>query len=982
MKFGTWLTEKSVSHPRLIIGSTVLLTLAFLLAVALPTLFPDTIPLSPVRVDTDPENMLSSEEPARIFHNEMKDVFALNDMVVVGVVNNVHPEGVFNPESLHRIYELTEYAKTLHGEAIGVDDPQAGIVSIDIIAPSTVDNIEQGGLGEVKFEWLMPEPPETPEDAIAVREKASRIPFLDGTMVSESRKAIALYLPLTSKDLSYRVYSLLQDKIAEFEGDEEWHITGLPVANDTFGVEMFVQMAVSAPLAMLVIFLLMVYFFRKPVLIIAPMLLALFIVIINMGLLVVTGNTIHIMSSMIPIFLMPISILDSIHILSEFFDRYQQFKDRRKTVTHVMDALFMPMLYTSLTSAAGFASLAITPIPPVQVFGIFVAFGVLLAWFLTVTFLPAFIMLIPERSLAKFGNVQDDARKNDPNTSTLLGRILSRAGHFTFTKARYILAATVLVTAVAIYGMTQITVNDNPTRWFKSSHPIRVADRVLNEHFGGTYMAYLTLMPESDGEDMGSYVIAFEKRLNDRILQNDIPESLRPKMQVLAETLSDIAAAAPDIKTVLASLNTQIQEELDNALDTLMEADTASSEIAETQVEAWESLLLLVDLEGQRSELFKQPEALAYVAQLQQALAGTGSVGKSNSITDIVKTIYRELMEGDDEYFRVPDNARAAAQCLITYESSHRPHDLFHLVTPTYDKASIWVQLTSGNNQDMKAVVEAMDAYIAENPPPLGLTCKWFGLTYINVIWQEKMVGGMLQAFLGSFLVVLFMMSILFRSGLWGLLSMAPLTVTIGLIYGMVGLVGKDYDMPVAVLSSLTLGLAVDFAIHFLSRTRDIFEKEKSWKATYPLMFGEPARAITRNVVAVAIGFTPLLAAPLIPYNTVGVFMAAILGASGIATLFILPALIRYLEPLLFPANRACQLTCRCSTCVVTTAIGAAAVAVNIQQLVNATWSVLSLASMGAILIAVGFCYTMSRRQKCLGPLFENKPDNDDKQDL
>ena len=49
-----------------------------------------------------------------------------------------------------------------------------------------------------------------------------------------------------------------------------WYITGLPVAEDTFGVEMFVQMGVSAPLAGLMIFLLLWYFFRSPRLIIAP----------------------------------------------------------------------------------------------------------------------------------------------------------------------------------------------------------------------------------------------------------------------------------------------------------------------------------------------------------------------------------------------------------------------------------------------------------------------------------------------------------------------------------------------------------------------------------------------------------------------------------------------------------------------------------------------------------------------------------------
>ena len=49
----------------------------------------------------------------------------------------------------------------------------------------------------------------------------------------------------------------LKKKIATFEGTEKYHITGLPVAEDTFGVEMFIQMAVSSPLAMFIIFVLM-----------------------------------------------------------------------------------------------------------------------------------------------------------------------------------------------------------------------------------------------------------------------------------------------------------------------------------------------------------------------------------------------------------------------------------------------------------------------------------------------------------------------------------------------------------------------------------------------------------------------------------------------------------------------------------------------------------------------------------------------------
>jgi predicted RND superfamily exporter protein len=243
----------------------------------------------------------------------------------------------------------------------------------------------------------------------------------------------------------------------------------------------------------------------------------------------------------------------------------------------------------------------------------------------------------------------------------------------------------------------------------------------------------------------------------------------------------------------------------------------------------------------------------------------------------------------------------------------------------------MWVQLTSGDNKDMEKVVRATDKYLAMHPAPVPIRAKWFGLTYINVIWQNKMVVGMLRAFAGSFLVVFLLMTILFRSALWGLLSMIPLTVTIAAIYGAVGLVGKDYDMPVAILSSLTLGLAVDFAIHFLVRARQMHGQYGTWQATAPHMFSEPARAISRNIIVIAAGFTPLLLAPLLPYRTVGVLLATILLVSGAATLLLLPALMRLMEKKLFRTDKApVPAGCNCGLCVVASLTATAIIAMSL----------------------------------------------------
>ena len=838
------------------------------------------IPL--IKVDTDPENMLSPDEPVRLFHNQAKKQFALSDIVVVGIVNNKDPNGVFNTSSLAKIYELTEFAKTLRWPSEEDPNEQIGVIEVDLLALSTVDHIGQGGPGVVTFEWLMKKPPATDAEAREIRNKAMSNPLLKGTLISEDGKAVCLYLPLTNKHLSYQVYSRLKEKIAAFEGDEEYHITGLPVAEDTFGVEMFIQMAISAPLAMVVIFILMLLFFRKIVLVISPMIVAMVSVISTMGLLIGFGYPVHIMSSMIPIFLMPIAVVDSVHILSEFFDLYTKEKGRKNTILEVMGNLFMPMLYTSLTSAAGFASLALTPIPPVQVFGIFVAIGIMIAWLCTITFVPAYVMMIKESSLENFGSATKHAEKQ-----SRLGKLLSATGGVTYTKAKPILVIILIITAVALYGITRIQINDNPVKWFSKSHPIRLADIELNKHFGGTYMAYLVLDPAEDKTVSTQYVGDLKKRLSEKlsVLKEEMPNAPTVAAE-LEKNISQSASGADSKEELLRKLIELANKKLDAAED--------------DDFDLWYELVDFFELEAERLKPFKQPDVLRYISKLQEHLAQSGLIGKSNSVSDVVKKVHQELIDGKPENYKIPDSSNAVAQCLLQFQSSHNPDDLWHMVTMDYMHTNIWMQLSSGDNKDMEKVVKAVDEFFNENPPPVPLEYNWAGLTYINTVWQNKMVWGMLQSFMGSFIIVFIMMAILFRSPLWGIVCMVPLLITIVVIYGIIGLVGKDYDMPVAVLSALTLGMAVDFAIHFLERARVEYAETGSWQKSVGLMFREPASAITRNVLVIAIGFLPLLAAPLIPYKTVGIFLCAIMALSGAVTLLALPAILKLLEKVLF----------------------------------------------------------------------------------
>ena len=146
------------------------------------------------------------------------------------------------------------------------------------------------------------------------------------------------------------------------------------------------------------------------------------------------------------------------------------------------------------------------------------------------------------------------------------------------------------------------------------------------------------------------------------------------------------------------------------------------------------------------------------------------------------------------------------------------------------------------------------------------------------------------------------------RSLLWGALKLLPLFFTIAVIYGMVGLFGKDFDMPVAVLSTLSLGLAIDFAVHFVGRFQRRHQECSRLEDSLVWTVARPGKGIFRNAILFALGFLVMVFADLTPYITVGVLMAAIMLLSSIASVVYLPILIRiFRKPLAGGAQRPAQ---------------------------------------------------------------------------
>jgi hypothetical protein len=118
--------------------------------------------------------------------------------------------------------------------------------------------------------------------------------------------------------------------------------------------------------------------------------------------------------------------------------------------------------------------------------------------------------------------------------------------------------------------------------------------------------------------------------------------------------------------------------------------------------------------------------------------------------------------------------------------------------------------------------------------------------------------------------------------------------------------------------------------------------------------------------LVIAIGFLPLLAAPLIPYKTVGIFLCAIMALSGAVTLLALPSILKLAEKALFkPGVTPVRASCKCGFCMIISVAVVVLVAMNLHEYWKLGWSKLALIGIIVIPVMALVCGMMSRRQAC-----------------
>ncbi len=247
----------------------------------------------------------------------------------------------------------------------------------------------------------------------------------------------------------------------------------------------------------IVIALLLAFFFRTAVGVIAPIVVVQLSVIMTVAFIVAVGWKIDLSFTGAPTLLTAIGVAHAVHILSEFRHRFRKYGDRREALVKTMYLVGAPCLFTSVTTAIGFASMAVAPIKTISHSGVYSAFGVMAAFFLSFTLLMA---------LLSFGRRTPRKRKaaNEEAQPSLGDRLLERLLQGTVSlitrHRRAVLAAFAAVFVFSVGGITQIIADSNWLNDFSDRMPLKHITIKVDEVMGGvTNLLLLFDSGEPDG---------------------------------------------------------------------------------------------------------------------------------------------------------------------------------------------------------------------------------------------------------------------------------------------------------------------------------------------------------------------------------------------------------------------------------------------------------------------------------------------------
>ena len=473
-----------VDHPYWVIISVALITIFF--ALQIPR----------ITMDSRVEILLREDYPPVKVFNENNQTFESYVDIVVGMLHS----NIYNPLSLEKLHKVAKEFEQIKGvkkvtSILNVKNIQGSQSGLDV-SPM----VKEGAI------------PKTPEEIAALKTKIDSWDVYKGALVTKDGTGIAISVVLEDNietDYIIPIYFTMADILKKYEGPEKFFISGTKVLEALQSHYMIKDLIILPPLVCFVLVVSLFFFFRNLTGTLLPLISVGIACIWTFGLMSLLGLPLTVISTALPVALMAVGVGYGVHIIENVFSEFSLGTKGKTGIKSSVTRIVAPVLIAGLTEVVSFLSLCSVWVVPLTQFGMLSAFGFGIAMALVLTFIPAALSVIDAKG-----------REYTPRHHTrldIVGPILKRLSYVSTHKKWLIFAVSLVVFVVSLTLGRHVRNDLNPADNFHKRTPIRIADMILNEKFGGTSQ-YNVVIKGKDADDIKDPAVLYKmERIQDEL---------------------------------------------------------------------------------------------------------------------------------------------------------------------------------------------------------------------------------------------------------------------------------------------------------------------------------------------------------------------------------------------------------------------------------------------------------------------------------
>ena len=699
-------------------------------------------------------------------YDRFREIFGNDDSIIIAFSSE---DGIFTKEALTSIDNITNKLWQTHY-----------IARVDSITNYQYVHADPEYPDEVLVEDFIEEPEHyTKEELQKKRDIAIHEDIIAGKLISKDAKTTMIVGRMTPKagddpQVSFKLRDAVL-KIIEPEAKKngyKFHLSGGPIINTSFIEIAQHDGATFTPAVILIAMILLWIIFRKFSAMFLSISVVIFTFLIVLSIQVMLGFKLNNFTANVPVFVVAIGIADAMHILWIYIMARKKGMENIEAIHYSINKNFLAIFLTSVTTAVGFASLGISAVVPIKTLGIATASAALLAFVLTILFVPAFLAILNPKI------------KHDENVKEADSHPLALwYTHFLLRHAKVLLLVSIVVFSALGFGVFKANVDSNVVKYFKEDVPFRQGIEYLQKNITGPM----------------SYEIVVDSKVNDGI---------------------------------------------------------------------------------------KDPEFLKTVERFYREFSSKFSdVRHINSLLDVIKK-FNYVMNGVKS---VPDNQELVAQYLLLYSLS-LPQGME--INDQMDIDERLLRVTASMNlvntsKDLE-MIEWIKDWWKETP----YSAEVNGQTIMFAYMQHDVTNTLIESITLAVVLISIIMLLIFRNLKMLPLFIIPNILPIALVVGVMGYLGIDIDMGVAIAGAIIIGVAVDDTIHFMVKYIEARKRGDSLEDALKYVMSYAGGAIIFTTIVLSLAFLVFVFSEFNPNYHFGIVTASALIIAVIVDLVALPSFL------------------------------------------------------------------------------------------